>query len=69
LKRLQPKEIQEGDVFYNAEESVKVLRTEMSNPQSPPIQVVVFQKLGNRAEERRLPIDEFCKQYQRRKKR
>lgn len=68
MKKLKPEEVQEGKVFHNAEESVRVLRTETEKPQSPPLRVVVFQGFGNRAEERRLPIDMFCKRYQRRKK-
>jgi len=68
LKKLKPEEVQEGKVFHNAEESVRVLRTETREPQSPPLRVVVFQRLGNREEERRLPIDKFCKRYQRKKR-
>ena len=68
MKKLKPEEVQEGKVFHNAEQSVRVLRTETTKSQSPPLRVVVFQGLGNRVEERRLPIDMFRKQYQRRKK-
>ena len=68
MKKLQPKEIQEGKVVHNSQESVKVLGIEKGESQSPPPRIVVFQKLGNRAEERRLPIKDFCAQYQRRKK-
>lgn len=68
MRKLKPEEVQENKVFHNNKESVRVLRTETREPQSPPLQAVVFQGLGNRGEERRLPIDEFRKQYQRRKK-
>jgi len=69
LKKLQPKDIQEHDVFYNTEESVRVLRIETGEAQSPPPRLVVFQKLGNGGEEGRLSINDFCARYQRRKKR
>ena len=68
MRKLKSEDIQEGRVFHNAERSVKVLRTEMIEPQSPPLQVVVFQDLGNRAEDKRLPINVFCVQYKRRKR-
>ena len=68
MKKLKPEEIQEGKVFYSAEESVKVLKTETGKSQSPPLQVVFFQRLRKRGEERRLPIDDFCAQYKRRKR-
>jgi len=68
LRKLQPKEVQEGKVFHNAEQSVRVLRIETIEFRSPPLPVVVFQKLGNRVEERRLSINDFCAQYKRRKR-
>ena len=68
MRKLKPEDIQEGRVFHNSEESAKVLRTETRGPQSPPLRVVVFQDLGNRVEERRLPINIFCARYKRKKR-
>ena len=69
MRKLEPWEIRENKVFHNAEESVKVLGIETKEPKSPPLIVVVFQELGlgNRAEERRLSIDDFCARYKRKK--
>jgi len=70
LKKLQSKEIQEGKVFHNAKESVRVLRIKVGEAQSPPPRLVVFQEFGNhRADKRCLLVGDFCDQYQRRKKR
>jgi len=68
LKKLEPGEIQQGKVFHNAgRPSVKVLRVEETRPHSPPQRDVVFQELGNQTAKWQLPIDEFRKQFQRRK--
>jgi len=68
LRKLKPEEVQEGKVFHNGGQSVRVLRTEMTESHSPPLRMVVFQELGNRTEERRLPINIFCTQYKRKKR-
>jgi len=67
LRKLKPEEIQEGKVFHNNGRSVIVLetRTETIDSQSSPLQLVVFRDLRNRTEKRRLPIEDFCDQYQR----
>ena len=68
MRKLKPEEVQENKVFHNNKESVRVLRIETKEPQSPPLLAVIFQRLGNRAQAKRLPIDIFCAEYERRKK-
>lgn len=68
MKKLTPKDVQEGRVFHRGDQSVKVLRTETVESQFSSLQVVVFSDLRNRDRERRLPINNFCTHYKRRKK-
>ena len=69
MKKLKLEEVQEGKVFHNKGESVRVLKIKMGESQSPPVRAVVFQESGNhRAAKRCLPISDFCVRYQRRKR-
>lgn len=68
MKKLDPKEIQEGKVFHNSEHSVKVLEIKTVEPYSSPRQVVLFQSLNKHTGPTGLPMELFCKQYQRKKR-
>ena len=70
MRKLTEKEIQQGKVFYgkNGEGSVRVLEVKTIKLYSSPCQVVFFQNLNKHTGPTGLPINLFCKQYQRKKR-
>ena len=72
MKKLKPEEVQEGKVFHNAEESVKVIEVKTIKLCSSPCQAVFFQdvKKDRRRDGRPtgLPMDVFLRRFRRRKK-
>ena len=70
MRKLTEKEIQPGKVFHgkNGEGSVKVLEVKTVELYPSPCRVVFLQNLDKHTGPTRLPIDLFCKQYQRKKR-
>ena len=68
MRKLKSEDIQEGRVFHNAGQSVRVLRTEVIESQSSSLQVVFFQDVSKNTGTTGLPIDLFRAQYKRKKR-
>lgn len=69
MKKLTEREIQQGKVFHgkNGEGSVKVLEVKTIKLYSSPCRVVFFQDVERHRGLTGLPMELFCKQFQRKK--
>jgi len=70
LKKLSEREIQPGKVFHsrNGEKSVRVLEVKTIELYSSPCRVVFSQDVEKHRGPTGLPMDLFCAQYKRRKR-